>query len=68
MPWKIVRNYGDCNGYAVVKEGTNEVEGCHSTRSSAESQRRALYAAEAKKSVEENSQSVWDGVFIEKEK
>lgn len=66
MPWKIVRNFGDCNGYAVVKEGTSEIEGCHSTRSAAEAQQRALYASESKKNVAENSGSIWDGTFIEK--
>lgn len=48
MPWKVVRNFGECNGYAVVKEGTSEIEGCHSTRSAAEAQQRALYASENK--------------------
>ena len=80
MPWKIVRNFGDCNGYAVVKEGTSEIEGCHSTRASAEAQQRALYASENKahdNDDEENerrgkrkkeSHKFWDGAFIEKEK
>lgn len=66
MPWKIVRNFGDCNGYAVVKEGTSEIEGCHTTRSSAEAQQRALYASESKKNVSEDPNSIWDGTFIEK--
>jgi hypothetical protein len=66
MPWKIVRNFKDCNGYAVVKEGTSEIEGCHSTRTSAEAQQRALYASESKKSVSEDPGSIWDGTFIEK--
>ena len=47
MPWDIKRNYGGCKGYAVVIEG-GEVEGCHTTRASAEAQRRALYASENK--------------------
>lgn len=54
MPWKIVRNFGGCNGYAVVKEGTSEIEGCHSSKSSAEAQRRALYASENKSRDEED--------------
>jgi hypothetical protein len=66
MPWKIERNFGDCNGYAVVKEGTNEIEGCHATRAEAVAQQRALYASESKKSVSENPDSIWDGIFIEK--
>jgi hypothetical protein len=48
MPWKIVRDFGDCNGYAVVKEGTSEIEGCHATRAAAVAQQRALYASENK--------------------
>lgn len=49
MPWHIARNAYGCNGYAVVKDGTSEVEGCHKTRSSAERQMSALYASESKK-------------------
>ncbi len=60
MPWKIERNFGDCKGYAVVKEGTNEIEGCHSTREDAEAQQRALYASESNKF----SDSVWNGTFL----
>jgi hypothetical protein len=66
MPWRIERDYGDCNGYAVVKEGTNEIEGCHATRAEAVAQQRALYASESKKNVSENPGSIWDGTFIEK--
>lgn len=77
MPWKIVRNFGDCNGYAVVKEGTSEIEGCHKTRAEAEAQQRALYASENKSIDEEDerrgkrrggSHKFWDGAFIEKDK
>lgn len=49
MPWKIARNAYGCSGYAVVKEGTTEVEGCHTTRAAAEKQVAALYASENKK-------------------
>jgi hypothetical protein len=66
MPWKIERNFGDCKGYAVVKEGTNEIEGCHATRAEAVAQQRALYASESKKNVSESPGSIWDGTFIEK--
>lgn len=67
MPWRIERNYKDCSGYAVVKEPSNEVVGCHSTRSGAVAQQRALYASESKKSVTEDPGSIWDGVFLEKD-
>jgi hypothetical protein len=77
MPWKIERNFGDCNGYAVVKEGTNEIEGCHATRAEAVAQQRALYASENKSMHDEEederrgkrrdeSHKFWDGAFIEK--
>ena len=50
MPYDIKRNYGGCQGYAVV--GPSGIKGCHSSRKDAISQQRALYAAEsqAKKS------------------
>ena len=66
MPWRVERDYGGCSGYAVVKEPSNEVVGCHPTRSEAIAQQRALYASESKKNVSENPDSIWDGVFIEK--
>ena len=43
MPWEISKR-GD--EFCVVKIGTNEVEGCHATRSDAADQLRALYASE----------------------
>lgn len=67
MPWSIKRNFGDCNGYAVVKDGTDEIEGCHKTRAEAVAQQRALYASENKSIDEDQSpRSLWDGAFIEK--
>jgi len=54
MPWEIKQNYGGCAGYAVVKEGTTEVEGCHSSRSAAQGQMAALYASESEKAVVTN--------------
>ena len=44
MPYDIRRNYGSCNGYAVV--GPSGPHGCHGTRAEAVQQQRALYAAE----------------------
>jgi hypothetical protein len=49
MPWTVVENHGECGSdepFAVVKEGTGEVEGCHATREEAEEQMAALYASE----------------------
>ena len=47
MPYDIRRNYGGCNGYAVV--GPSGAHGCHPTRTAAINQQRALYAAESAK-------------------
>jgi hypothetical protein len=47
MPWEIKRNFAGCKGYAVVKQGSNELVGCHSGESAAKAQMRALYASEA---------------------
>ena len=46
MPWHIETDNPGCEGFAVVKDGTSEVEGCHRTRSQAERQLAALYASE----------------------
>ncbi len=54
MPWRIVENSPSCptsKPYAVVKEGTGRVEGCHDTRASANAQLRALYANEPRASL-----------------
>ena len=47
----IRRNYGGCKGYAVV--GAGGIHGCHTTRASAANQQRAIYAATAKKALED---------------
>lgn len=46
MPWHVDADHEDCDGYAVVKDATGEVEGCHETRESANRQMAALYANE----------------------
>lgn len=46
MPWHIETENDGCQGYAVVKDTTGEIEGCHKTRGQAERQLAALYAAE----------------------
>ena len=45
MPYDIKRNYGGCEGYAVV--GPGGTKGCHPSRKKAIEQQRALYAAES---------------------
>ncbi|NDB60363.1 hypothetical protein EB001_18220 [bacterium] len=47
MPWDIKHGASGCSGYAVVKQGTGELVGCHPTKSRAEAHLRALYASEA---------------------
>ena len=47
MPWHIAENHGDCpteRPWAVVKDDTGEVAGCHSSQAEAEDHLRALYA------------------------
>jgi len=46
MPYSVSRNASGCNGWAVIKDGTNEVMGCHRTRAEAEDQLTALNIAE----------------------
>lgn len=47
MPWEIKQNVAGCKGYAVVKQGSGELVGCHSGESAAKAQLRALYASES---------------------
>jgi hypothetical protein len=50
MPWHIDTAHPDCrSGYAVVKDETGEVEGCHRTRREALAQLAALNIAEAER-------------------
>ncbi len=50
MPWHIEDESAACPAsrpYAVVKDGTSEVEGCHPSEEAAQAQMAALYASEA---------------------
>lgn len=47
MPWEIKRNVAGCKGYAVVKQGSGELVGCHPSQSRANAHLKALYASEA---------------------
>jgi hypothetical protein len=49
MPWRVTDKAPGCSGYAVVKEGTSEVVGCHKTKAEAINHMQALYASEADK-------------------
>jgi hypothetical protein len=59
MPWHISNNAKGCDGYAVVKDDTGEVVGCHDSEGSAKDQLAALYASEANKNL-----SGWSGAFF----
>jgi len=57
MPWHVGRN-GDCpvsKPYAVIRNGTSLVEGCHPTREAAEKQLAALYAT---------GKAAWSSAYI----
>ena len=60
MPWQIKQNAAGCSGYAVVKQDTGELVGCHSGRTAAEAQLRALYASESDaKKMEHNKKKIF---------
>ncbi len=46
MPYSIVNDHPDCEGYAVIKDSTREVLGCHRTQSQAQAQLTAINIAE----------------------
>lgn len=46
MPWEIKENSAGCRGFAVVKQGSGELVGCHPSKSRATAHLRALYASE----------------------
>jgi 2'-5' RNA ligase len=49
MPYRVQQDHPDCGAdtpWAVVKEMTDELMGCHETEAAAEEQRAALYAEE----------------------
>jgi hypothetical protein len=49
MPWHISNSAPGCDGFAVVKDSTGEIEGCHQTQGDALAQLAALHIAEADK-------------------
>jgi HK97 family phage prohead protease len=46
MPYSVVRNAPGCDGWAVLKDGTGEVMGCHRSEDAAQDQLTALNIAE----------------------
>ena len=52
MPWSVVTEHADCDGYAVIKDGEPEnVVGCHDSQFEAEAQVSALYASESEEEM-----------------
>jgi len=45
MPWSKTTDHEECDGIAVVKDSTGEVEGCHETEQEANDQLAALNAS-----------------------
>ena len=58
MPYSVISNHPDCEGYAVVKTDTNEVLGCHKTQSQAEDQLTAINISEYGESRSETIEPV----------
>lgn len=56
MPWQIKQGAAGCKGYAVVKEDTGELVGCHNSETKAKAQLKALYASEVEK-----ANPCWEG-------
>jgi hypothetical protein len=54
MPYSVVSNHPDCEGYAVVKTASNEVMGCHKTQAQADDQLTAMNIAEYGENRTEN--------------
>lgn len=46
MPYLILTDHPECSGFAVVKEGTQELMGCHRTQAQAEDQLTAINISE----------------------
>ena len=58
MPYSVVSNHPDCEGYAVVKDATNEVLGCHKTQAQADDQLTAINISEYGESRNEGNDVV----------
>ena len=58
MPYSVVSNHPDCEGYAVVKTDTNELMGCHKTQAQANDQLSAINISEYGESRNETNDVV----------
>jgi len=63
MPYRVGAkgSYG-CSGYPALKEGTNEVMGCHKTRSEAAAQIYAINRSEG--NIEKSMHEIKEGDFV----
>lgn len=52
MPWHITNERAECSGWAVVKDATGEIVGCHRTEAHAQAQLTALNIAESQDRAE----------------
>mgnify|MGYP001311814403 CR=1 FL=1 len=48
MPYSVRKNFGSCSGYAVVKDGSSKIMGCHTSNEKARAQIVALNISEGK--------------------
>lgn len=46
MPYSVVNDHPECSGFAVIKDATRELMGCHKTKEQADRQLTALNIAE----------------------
>jgi nitrate reductase cytochrome c-type subunit len=58
MPYSVVSNHPDCEGYAVVKTDTNELMGCHKTQAQADDQLTAINISEYSESRNKTNEVV----------
>lgn len=72
QPYKIEYNVGDCQGgWAVLKDGTGQVVGCHKTKEEAQTHMQQLTTEpidilgdEVRTAKAYDATSIWDGVFF----
>ena len=63
MPYRVgAKGSFGCSGYPALKEGTNEVMGCHTTRAEAAAQIYAINRSEGK--VGKSMHVIKEGDFV----
>lgn len=63
MPWHKSNNREDCDGWAVIKDDTDEVVGCHDTEEEADAQLAALFAQEPDSLASLVDGPEWEGIL-----